>query len=110
MGETVKELVESPEFSHKEVTDPKKEKADLKRALGNLETEDKRTQFQTQDITDQVDKLDTATNCKKKNLFIESIPEQEGRMEEVEKVIGAIFDQMNLNKVVNVLMSVIEYS
>ena len=69
MGETVKGLLESLEFSQKEITDLKKENADLKKLIGNLEIEDRRTQFQMQDIVDKVNKLDTMT--KRKNLVIE---------------------------------------
>ena len=99
LGATVKDLQTSLEFSQKEILDLKKENSDLRLLLGNLEIEDRRTQFQVKDVADRVDKLDTSS--KKKNLIFEGLPEVEGRREDVGKVVGDLFDQMNVNRGVN---------
>ena len=71
---TVKELMNSLEFSQKEIADLKEENASVKVIIGNLDTEDKPTQFQIKDVEDKLDKLDSIT--KKKNLVFEGIPEE----------------------------------
>ena len=96
MAGTVKHLENSLEYSHKEIADLKKENASLKLRLGNIETEDKRTQFQIKDVADKLDKLDSFS--KKKNLIFEGIAEKEGKREETEKVISSLFDQLQVNK------------
>ena len=94
LNNTVKTLEDSLEFSHKEITDLKKENADLKNLIRNLDTEDRRTQFQVKDVADKLDRLDSVT--KKKNLVFEGIPE--GKKEVTDKIICDLFDRLNLNK------------
>ena len=99
LANTVKHLEHSLDFSHKEIVDLKKENAELKLKLGNIETEDKRTQFQIKDVSDKLDRLDSVT--KKRNLLFDGIPESDGRREESGKVISNLFDQLNINKEIN---------
>ena len=99
LASTVRHLEHSLDFSHKEIADLKKENADLKLKLGNIETEDRRTQFQIKDVADKLDKLDSVS--KKRNLLFDGIPEIDGRREESGKVISNLFDQLNINKGIN---------
>ena len=96
LASTVKNLESSLEFSYKEIADLKKENTSLKLKLGNVETEDKRTQFQLKDVADKLDRLDSVS--KKKNLVFDGIPEMDGRKEDTDKVIGALFDQLQVGK------------
>ena len=96
LADTVKSLETSLEFSYKEIADLKKENESLKVKLGNLETEDKRTQFQIKDVTGKLDKLDSFT--KKWNLIFEGIQERDGKNEDTEKEISNLFDQLRLAK------------
>ena len=91
---TIRNLEDSLEFSHNEISDLKKENADLKRQLANLDTEDKRTQFQIRDVADKLDRLDSVT--KKKNLVFEGL--QEEKKEATDRVICNLFDRLNLGK------------
>ena len=99
LASTVQDLEVSLEFSYKEIAKLKKENADLKLVMGNLEMEDKRTQFQVKDVADKLDKIDSAT--KKRNLLFEYITETEGRREESAKVIGSVLDQLSLNQAIH---------
>ena len=96
LADTVKTLENSLEFSYKEIADLKRENANLKQKLGSLETEDKRTQFQVRDVAEKLDRLDSIT--KKKNLIFDGVQESEGRREETDKVIGRLFDQLQVGK------------
>ena len=96
IGSTVRELESSLDYSHKEIEDLKKENSSLRQLLGNLEIEDRRTQYQVKDVEDRMDRMDTVS--KKRNLVIEGLPETTGKREDTEKVIGDLFDQMNVNR------------
>ena len=99
LGGTVKDLTTSLEFSQHEIETLKKENEAMKKRLDAVEIEDKRTQFQTNALEDKVDRLETST--KKRNLIVEGIPESEGRKEDVEKVIGNLFDQLAVGRGIN---------
>ena len=99
LEDTVKSLEDSLEFSYKEIADLKKENGDLRLLMGNLEMEDRRTQFQVKDVNEKLDRLDSVS--KKKNLLFEGIPESTGKREDVIKIIWNIFDQLNVDKGVN---------
>ena len=99
LTDTVSGLVASLEFSQHEIDLLKKDNADLRKALGSVETEDKRTQFQVSGLEDKLDRLETST--KKKNLVLEGVPETEGRKEDSEKTVGTIFDQLLINQGIN---------
>ena len=99
LAHTVKGLESSLEFSYKEIDDLKKKNAQLQQALDTLGLEDKRTQFQVNDMSDKLDKLETTT--KRGNLIIEGLPEKEGKREDVGKVIWDLFDQMSVDRRVN---------
>ena len=96
---TVRNLEDSLEFSQKEITDLKKENGNLRQVIGNLEIEDKRTQFQVKDVADKLDRLDSIT--KKRNLLFDGIPESDGRREVTEKLICEILDHLSINKEIN---------
>ena len=95
----IHELVTSLEFSQHEIDTLKKENAELKVKMGQLEMEDRRTQYQMGTVEDKIDRLET--NMKKKNLILEGLPEVEGKKENVEKVVSALFDQLGVNRQVN---------
>ena len=99
LGTTVRSLESSLEFSQKEVEDLKKENRDLIARMATLELEDKRTQFQVENVDEKLDRLETTV--KKKNLVFEGIPEQEGRNEDVDKTISDLFDQLSINAGIN---------
>ena len=90
------ELVSSLEYSQQEIDTLKKENADLKMKMGLLEMEDKRTQYQIGSVKDKIDRLETAV--KKKNLIFEGLPEQDGKRENVDRTVSALFDQLNLSR------------
>ena len=96
LGKTVQDLESSLEFSQQEIDTLKKENADLKKKMGEMETEDKRTQFQATTIEDKMDRLETL--IKKKNLLIEGVPEPTDRREDIEKTMGGLFDELAVNK------------
>ena len=93
---TVKGLETSLEYSQHEIEMLKNENAELKKKMGLLEMEDKRTRFQLDDMSDKVDRVETFS--KKKNLIFEGIPESEGRREDVERTICKLFDQLSVTK------------
>ena len=99
MVSTVRDLEASLEYSQNEIETLKKENEELKRLMGVIENEDKRTQFQVNMIEDKMDKLETPV--KRKNLIFEGIPEVEGKREETEKTIGDLFDQLAVGKGIN---------
>ena len=99
LSATVKDLETLLEFSQAEIENLKKENKELKKKVGDIEIEDKRTQFHTNLIEDKLDRLETLS--KKKNLIFEGIPETEGRREEVEKTVGILFDQLQIGKGIN---------
>ena len=92
----VQELKHSLEFSQQEVDILKQENKKLKDRMGLLETEDKRTQYQVTSVEDKVDRLETIG--KKKNLLFEGVPEKDGGREDTEKTVSDIFDQLAVNK------------
>ena len=94
-----KGLEASLQFSQGEIDDLKRENKSLRTKLGELETEDKRTQFQVQAMDDKVDRLDTVT--KKRNLLFEGIPEQNGKKED-DKAISDLFDQLKVGRGINI--------
>ena len=96
---TVQNLKTYLEYSQPEV-DLKKENKALKQRMEALQLEDKRTQFQVKGVEDKLDKLETTT--KKKNLLFEGIPEQEGKRENVNKMIYDILDQLHVTDGINV--------
>ena len=96
LGATVKGLEASLEFSQHEIDGLKRENEDLKRKMGVIEMEDRRTQFQVNLAEDKIDRLETAS--KKRNLVFEGVPEVVGRREEVDKTIGNLFDQLQVGK------------
>ena len=96
---TVHALEDSLEFSQNEIDSLKKENAQLKKKLEDLELEDRRTQYQINTIDDKVDRLETVT--KKRNLIVEGIPEPEDRREDVEKTVSHLFDQLAIPTGVN---------
>ena len=71
----------------------------LEHAMGNLEIEDRRTQFLIKDVSDKLDRLDSTT--KKRNLLFDGIPEMEGRNENTGCLVCEIFYQLNVNKGIN---------
>ena len=95
----LQELVHSLEFSQNEIDVLKKENAELKQRLGIQEIEDQRTQYQIKTVDDKVDKIESMV--KKRNLVFEGIPEVEGKKEDVEKTISALFDQLAITEEVN---------
>ena len=100
MKTAVKELVHSLEFSQHEIDVLKQENVTLKQRLSILELEDRRSQFQMSNIKDKVDRLETVS--KKKNLVFEGVPEQrDSRREDLEKIVGNIFDQLSVSKSIN---------
>ena len=92
-------MTTSLEFSQEEIASLKKENVELKKRMGESETEDKRTQFQVNMVEDKLDKLETLS--KKKNLILEGVQEVEGRKEVVEKTISRLFDQLKVNAGIN---------
>ena len=97
MSTEFKGLESSLEFSQREIEDLKKENGQLKKKLGELELEDRRTQFQVQTMDDKLARLETVT----KNLLFEGILEQNGKREG-DKVISDLFDQLKVNREVNI--------
>ena len=77
----------------------KKENKELKKQVDDVQTEDRRTQFQVKQNEDKLDRLETSS--KKRNLIFEGVLEAEGRREDVERTIGCIFDQLNVGKGIN---------
>ena len=77
----------------------KKENEELKRRMGSLETEDKHTQFQVNNLEDKVDRLDT--NSKKKKFLIEGIREVEGRKEDIPRTVQDVLDQLTTPDSIN---------
>ena len=55
------DLETSLEFSQNEIDSLKNDNASLRKKLAAIETEDKRTQFQVNQMEDKVDKIETAT-------------------------------------------------
>ena len=100
LGNTVKDLQTSLEYSQKEVDELKRENQALKLKMGTIELEDRRTQFQIKSVDDKLDKLETTS--KRKNLLFEGIREQDGRKEDVDKIISDLFDQMNVTTGVSI--------
>ena len=96
---TVKGLEKSLEFSYKEIKDLKKENIALKTRLEAVELEEKRSQFQAKIVDDKLDRLETTT--KKRNLIFEGVHEIDGKREEVDKTIGALFEQLGVQEGVN---------
>ena len=94
LTKTVKDLEDSLTFSQLQIEDLKKENAKLKKQVGSIETEDRRTQFQVSTVEGKLDRLETAT--KRKNLLFEGIPESGNRREDVGRSIGALFDQISV--------------
>ena len=91
---TVQGLEKPLDFSYKEIADLKKENGILRTTMGNLEIEDKRTQFKVKDVADKLDRLDSVT--KKRNLLFEGIPEIEGKKEDTARVICEVFESLNV--------------
>ena len=91
---TVKDLEDSLSFSQRQIDDLKKENAELKKQVGEIEMEDRRTQFQVTSVEGKLDKLETS--MKKKNLLFEGIPEVQNRNEEVARSVEALFDQISV--------------
>ena len=71
LGAAVKGLEASLEFSQLEIDSLKKENEVLKKTVGAIELEDKRTLFQMNLVEDTMDRLETAS--KKKNLLFEGV-------------------------------------
>ena len=68
----------------------------LKKKLTEIKKEERRNQYQTSDLDDKVDKLDTIV--KKKKLFFEGVPEiGPGEKENTQWLIYDVFYQMNIN-------------
>ena len=96
LGKTVRDLENSLQFSQHEIDALKTENAELKRRIGTVETEDRRTQFQVNLIEDKTDRLETMV--KKRNLIIEGIPEQVDGRENVEGTVCNMIDQLTVHK------------
>ena len=99
VNSTVMGLEKSLEFSYKEIKDLKKENIALKTRLEAVELEEKISQFQAKIVDDKLDRLETTT--KKRNLIFEGVPEIDGKREEVDKTIGALFEQLGVQEGVN---------
>ena len=93
---TVKNLEESLTFSQRQIDDLRKENADLKKQVGAIDIEDRRTQFQVSTVEGRMDKLETS--MKRKNLLFEGIPESLDRKENVGRALEALFDQISVDK------------
>ena len=96
----VEELCTSLEYSQKEVDDLKAENLKMRLQLEDLTTEEERSKYQMKKIDDKVDKVET--HGKKKNLIIEGLPEIGGGKEDVMKSIWELFDQIDVNKGVEI--------
>ena len=90
------ELITSLEYSQHEIDKLNQEKGDIKLLMGQLDMEDKRTQYQLSSVEDKIDRMETT--IKKKNLILEGLPEQDGRKEDVQRTVCALLDQLNVNK------------
>ena len=99
LTKTVRDLEDSLTFSQQQIDDLRKENAELKKQVGVIEMEDRRTQFQVKSVEGKLDKLETAS--KKKNLLVEGIPEKADRKEVAENTIGELFDQIGVDKGIN---------
>ena len=89
-------LRKSLEFSQNKIDELKAENLVLRRRLGDIETEEERSVYQMKKIEDKVDKVETSN--KKRNLVIEGMPEVDGGREDVDKLIWSLFDQMDIDK------------
>ena len=69
LGKTVQGLIDLLVFSQGEISDLKRENAELRMTVGKLATEDKRTQFKVNLAEEKLDRIETLT--KKKNLIFE---------------------------------------
>ena len=96
MATMVQELQVSLEYSQNEIEMLKKENKQLRAKLGDLETEESRTNYQMKKIEDKVDKVETV--AKKKNLIFEGVSEVDGGREEVNKTVWLVLDQLKLDK------------
>ena len=99
LGKTVKDLEDSLTFSQQQIDELRRENAELKKQVGKVELEDRRTQFQVKMVEGKLDKLETTS--KKKNLLFEGIPEKTDHKEDAEGTIGELFDQIGVNKGIN---------
>ena len=99
LNKAVQSLIDSLQFSQSEIVDLKKENAALKKRMDDLETEDKRAQYQVNLADEKIDRIETFT--KKKNLILEGIPEVQGGKEIVEKTMCTMFDQLAVNNGIN---------
>ena len=97
---TVKELQVSLEYSQQEIDNLKAENLGLKKKMAELEFEDRRTEYQVKKVEEKIDRVETAG--KKKNLIFEGILEADGGKEDVDKTLWHIFDQMKLNKGIDI--------
>ena len=99
LSKTVRDLEDSLTFSQNQIDDLKKENLELRKQVGAIEMEDRRTQFQVSTVESKLDKIETAS--KKKNLLIDGIPEVADRREDVEKTVGDLFDQLSVREGIN---------
>ena len=95
---TVRELQTSLEYSQAEIDTLKGENNKLKQRLADLETEERRSTFHQKRIEEKVDRVDTAN--KRKNLVLEGVPETEGGKEDVVKTVWSVFDQLNMERAI----------
>ena len=93
MEDVLDEYQISLEFSQKEIDVLKKENIQLKDKLSEIETEEKRCEFQVKDLEDKFDRLDTT--IRRKNLVFEGIQESnQGAKEDVQRLVYRVLDQM----------------
>ena len=92
----VAQLKASLEFPQQEIDTLKEENKDLRQKVQDLETEDKRNIHQMNRMEEKLDRVDTYS--KKKNLIFEGVPELDGGREDVGKTIWGLFDQLNIDK------------
>ena len=93
---TVDELRLSLEFSQKEIDTLKEENINLRLKLADQATEESRSAYQINKLEEKVDRVDTLG--RRKNLILEGVPEVADGKEDVEKTIWQVFDQLNINR------------
>ena len=94
LNDTVIALRESLEFSQKEIDTLKEENGVLKQKLTDLETEERRSVYQMDRLEEKVDRVETQG---KRKIF-EGISEVGGVKEDVERTIWTLFDQLKINR------------
>ena len=93
---TVVELRTSLEFSQREIDALKAENEELRTKLNDHALEGERSNYQLNKLEEKVDRVDTLG--RRKSLVLEGLPEDINGKEDVGKTIWGLFDQLNINK------------